>query len=223
MLDLLRFFSFLSKDEPVPEYFLHFDLYIAVKKFLDFSFFLFFFFRRCFPRKEILNLFFCFLSLYFIRIFHLFYGLSFFLHRTFLSSSSISSSEKRILVRRNYWIVQKIISFFSFHDNETLNRFIEFDKFDFMEIAFDYSSVCFNRRLYFVFVSFDWSFRTHLERENCRNFENPVSRLWRIIRITFFFPEFLPFFNKKVKIYRNIPLSASHLCHRTNFSSSFFG
>lgn len=137
MLDLLRFFSFLFKDEPVPAVFL-LAFRFVVKKFLDFPFFLyFFFFRRCCSRRrKILNLFSCFLSLYFTRIFyrlsfslHFFLSLSknfqiFSLHRTFLSSSSISSSSKRILVLViiNYW---KIISFFFFfHNNETLNRFI---------------------------------------------------------------------------------------------------
>lgn len=137
MLDLLRFFSFLFKDEPVPAVLL-LAFRFVVKKFLDFPFFLyFFFFRRCCSRRrKILNLFSCFLSLYFTRIFyrlsfslHFFLSLSknfqiFSLHRTFLSSSSISSSSKRILVlvTINYW---KIFSFFFFfHNNETLNRFI---------------------------------------------------------------------------------------------------
>lgn len=137
MLDLLRFFSFLFKDEPVPAVLL-LAFRFAVKKFLDFLFFLYFFlFRRCFSRRrKILNLFSCFLSLYFTRIFYrLSFSLHFLflsknfrifsLHRTFLSSSSISSSSKRILVlvTINYW---KIFSFFFFffHNNETLNRFI---------------------------------------------------------------------------------------------------
>lgn len=122
----VRFITFLFKDEPVPAV-LFLAFRFVVKKFLDFPFFLYFFlFRRCFSRRrKILNLFSCFLSLYFTRIFyrlsfslHFFLSLSknfqiFSLHRTFLSSSSISSSSKRILVlvTINYW---KIFSFFFF-------------------------------------------------------------------------------------------------------------
>lgn len=121
----VRFITFLFKDEPVPAVLL-LAFRFAVKKFLDFLFFLYFFlFRRCFSRRrKILNLFSCFLSLYFTRIFYRlsfslhFLSLSknfqiFSLHRTFLSSSLISSSSKRILVlvTINYW---KIFSFFFF-------------------------------------------------------------------------------------------------------------
>lgn len=174
MLDLLRFFSFLFKDEPVPAVLL-LAFRFVVKKFLDFPFFLyFFFFRRCCSRRrKILNLFSCFLSLYFTRIFyrlsfslHFFLSLSknfqiFSLHRTFLSSSSISSSSKRILVlvTINYW---KIFSFFFFfHNNETLNRFMTNSTISLEFIIRRFASI----------VSFDLIFQNVAQRK----FGNPVS------------------------------------------------
>ena len=174
MLDLLRFFSFLFKDEPVPAVFL-LAFRFVVKKFLDFPFFLyFFFFRRCCSRRrKILNLFSCFLSLYFTRIFyrlsfslHFFLSLSknfqiFSLHHTFLSSSSISSSSKRILilVTINYW---KIFSFFFFfHNNETLNRFMT-NSTIFLEFII---------RRFASIVSFDLIFQNVAQRKS----GNPVS------------------------------------------------